>query len=200
MATQTQLGTQERLSNAKQSMLSPNISYEGREIRILTGSAMIITFMLAAPAPVEFWGVTALVAIALIGSGIIAWDPLHALLGVNHYNATEGEIQQRSWSCPNVGTVDRIARLGIGILLLGTAFVSAEIVWQGIAALLAIPVIMTAIIAWDPLYALAYTNTFASKLDVQSADPELKETTLVKFYRFPSVTDMDHAGSMGRAA
>jgi len=188
------------MSIQKQSRLSPNISYEGREIRILTGSAMIVTFMLAAPVPVELWGVTALIAIALIGSGIIAWDPLHAVLGVNHYNAAEGEIQQRSWSCPNVGTVDRIARLGIGILLLGTVFNGAEIVWQSIAVLLAIPVIMTGIIAWDPLYALAHANTFASKSDVQSADPDQQESTLAKFYRFPVTANINPIDSVGRAA
>jgi hypothetical protein len=190
------------MNKQRQSVLAPNISYEGREIRILTGSALIVTFMLAAPNPVGLWGVTALVAIALVGSGIIAWDPLHAMLGINHYNADEGEIQQRSWSCPNVGTVDRIARFGIGVLLLGAVFTSAEVIGQTIAALLAIPIIMTGIIAWDPLYALAYTNTFASKSDVQSADPELHDATLVKFYRFPNSPNSTDNGMdpLGRAA
>lgn len=188
------------MNKQKQSALSPNTSYEGREIRILTGSAIIITFMLAAPTPVGLWGLSALVAIAIIGSGIIAWDPLHALIGINHYNATEGEIQQRSWSCPNIGTVDRIARLGIGVLLIGAAFTSTEVAGQTIAALLAIPIIMTGIIAWDPLYALAYTNTFASKSDVQSADPELHDATLGKFYQFPNAPQNKGTDSWGRAA
>jgi hypothetical protein len=188
------------MNNRKQSVLSPNISYEGREIRILTGSAIIVTFMLAAPEPVGLWGVSALAAIALVASGIIAWDPVHALFGMNHYNAAEGEIQQRSRSCPNIGTVDRIARLGIGVLLLGAAFTSTEVVGQTIAALLAIPIIMTGIIAWDPLYAMAYTNTFASKSDVQSADPELHDATLVKFYQFPNQPDNTRLNSLGHAA
>jgi len=156
--------------------------------------------MIASPVPVGLWSLVALVAIPMIASGIIAWDPIHALLGVNQYNAAEGEIQQRSWSCPNVGTVDRFARLGIGIALLATAFTSTEIVWQGITVLLAIPVIMTAVIAWDPLYALAYTNTFASKADVKSADPELEESTLAKFYQFPKTSSMSGMDTLGRAA
>ena len=184
----------------KQSILSPNISYEGREIRILTGSALLITFMIASPVPVGLWSLVALVAIPIIASGIIGWDPVHALLGVNQYNAAEGEIQQRSWSCPNVGTVDRIARLGVGIALLTTAFTSAEIMWQSITVLLAIPVIMTAVIAWDPLYALAYTNTFASKSDVKSADPEQEESTLAKFYQFPASTGTSNMDTLERAA
>ncbi|WP_455210398.1 YgaP family membrane protein [Kaarinaea lacus] len=181
------------------SILTPNISYESREIRILAGMATIIALMLAAPTPLGLWGLAALVAIPVVASGIIAWDPVHALFGINRYNEAEGEIQQRRWSCPNVGTVDRVARLGIGILLLATAFTSSEIVWQSITALLAIPVIMSAIMAWDPLYALAYTNTFASKSDVQSADPELEDSTLAKFYRFPSVKP-DNMESLDRAA
>jgi hypothetical protein len=156
--------------------------------------------MLAAPTPLGLWGLAALIAIPIIASGIIAWDPLYALLGINRYNEAEGEIQQRSWSCPNVGTIDRIARLAVGVMLLATAFTSTEIVWQSITALLAIPVIMSAIMAWDPLYALAYTNTFASKADVKSADPELEETTLAKFYQFPTAMPADKVDSLGRAA
>jgi hypothetical protein len=136
----------------------------------------------------------------MIVSGIIAWDPIHALFGINRYNEAEGEIQQRSWSCPNVGTVDRIARFAVGALLLASALSSTEIVWQSITALLAIPVIMSAIMSWDPLYALAYTNTFASKSDVESADPEQEESTLAKFYNFPSPAPMGKTDSLGRAA
>jgi hypothetical protein len=180
--------------------LSPNLSYEGREIRILAGSALIIALMLTAPTPLSLWGLTALIAIPMIASGIIAWDPLYALFSVNRYNQAEGEIQQRSWSCPNIGVVDRIARMAVGVLLLATVFTSTETVWQSVTGLLAIPVIMSAIMAWDPLYALAYTNTFASKADVESADPEQEDTTLAKFYYFPSPASTGKVDSLGRAA
>jgi hypothetical protein len=173
-------------------VLKPNISYQDRQIRILAGSAMILALMLIAPTPMGFWGLAALIAIPVVASGIIAWDPLYALLGVNRYNYAASEIQQRSWSCPNIGMVDRIARLSVGLLLLATAFTSGEFVWQSITTLLAIPVIMSAIMAWDPLYALAYTNTFASKSDVKSADPEQEDKILAKFYRFPSVAPTDN--------
>lgn len=188
------------MSKQTQKVLTPNISYQNREIRILAGMAMIISLMVAAPTPIGLWGLVALAAIPVIASGIIAWDPVHALFGINGYNAAEGEIKQRRWSCPNVGTVDRIARFGVGTLLLATAFTSTEIMWQSITTLLAIPVIMSAIVAWDPLYALAYTNTFASKSDVQSADPELKDSTLAKFYHFPSAAPENKVGSLGQAA
>ena len=186
--------------NLLRNILTPNISYQSREIRILAGSALIIAMMLAAPTPLGFWSLVALIAIPIIASGIIAWDPLHALFGINRYSEIEGEIQQRSWSCPNVGTVDRIARLGIGVLLLATAFINTEIVWQSITILLAIPVIMSAIMAWDPLYALAFTNTFASKSDVKSADPDQEEATLAKFYHFPSAKPADKDDTFGRRA
>lgn len=182
------------------SKFSPNVSYQGREIRILAGAALIITFMLFAPTPVGWWGLSALIAVPIIASGMFAWDPVYALFGINRYNEVESDIHQRSWSCPNVGTVDRIARLIAGILLLATAFTSTDIAWQSVTTLLSIPVIMSAIMAWDPLYALAYTNTFASKSDVQSADPDQEETTLVKFYHFPQTTSEDKARSLERAA
>lgn len=172
-------------------ILTPNISYQDRQIRILAGSALILALLYAAPTPVGLWGLAALIAIPVIASGIIAWDPFYALFRINHYSVMEGEIQQRSWSCPNIGMVDRIARFAVGILLIATAFTSDEILWQSVTVLLAIPVIMSAIMAWDPLYALAYTNTFASKADVQSADPDLEDVTLAKFYNFPTVAPKD---------
>lgn len=172
-------------------VLAPNMSYQDRQIRIVTGSALIVALMMAAPTPVDLWGLVALIAIPIIASGIVAWDPFYALFGIDRYSEIEGEIQQRSWSCPNIGKVDRIARLVIGVLLMATALTSSEIVWQGITTLLAIPVIMSAIMAWDPLYALAYTNTFASKSDVQSSDPDLEEKTLAKFYKFPTLAPTD---------
>ena len=187
-------------TNTRSKRLSPNISYQDRQIRILTGFSIILAFMLWAPTPLGFWGLAALMAIPIVASGIIAWDPFYALLGVNRFSETEGEIQQRSWSCPNIGMVDRIARLGVGLLLIATAFASSEFAWQSITTLLAIPVIMSVIMAWDPLYALSYTNTFASKSDVQSADPEQEEKTLAKFYRFPTETPMKRVNSLGRAA
>jgi len=171
--------------------LTPNMSYQDRQIRILSGSGLIVALMIAAPTPLGLWGLAALIAIPIVASGIIAWDPFYAVLGFNRYSDTEGEIQQRSWTCPNIGMVDRIARLAVGVLLITTAFTSSEIVWQSITTLLAIPVIMSAIMAWDPLYALAYTNTFASKSDVQSADPDQEEKTLAKFYRFPAVAPQE---------
>jgi hypothetical protein len=184
-------------NNLASKLFAPNISYQDRQVRILAGSALIVALMLFAPTPIGFWGLAALIAIPVVATGIIAWDPFYALFGVNRYSDMEGEIQQRSWTCPNIGMVDRIARVAVGILLLATAFTSQEIAWQSLTALLAIPVIMSAIMAWDPLYALAYTNTFASKSDVQSADPDLEEKTLVKFYRFPAV---DTANKVKRAA
>jgi hypothetical protein len=58
---------------------------------------------------------------------------------------------------------------------------NAEMVYT----LLAIPLMVTAIMAWDPIYALLRINSFASRNDVETAEPEANEHILTKFYEFP---------------
>ena len=190
------------MNNTKRGIftLAPNLSFTGRELRIIAGFTAIVGFLFTAPNPVGWWGLITLVAVPVIMSGVIAWDPVYAILGINRYNALEANIQQRSWTSPNIGTIDRITRFTVGVLLIAFTLVTSEIALQSIAALFAIPLIMTAIIAWDPLYAFAYVNTFASKADVQATEPEMEEATLAKCYIFPETYVETNNSTLEKAA
>lgn len=61
---------------------------------------------------------------------------------------------------PNVGSHDRFARLGLASVLLGLTLSGAEPPGVGaLMALLSIPLVITALMAWDPLYALLGIRT-----------------------------------------
>lgn len=57
---------------------------------------------------------------------------------------------------PNVGEVDKYVRYGIGALLIGSVLVLAPspMGWDVLMPILAIPIVSSAILSWDPLYAL----------------------------------------------
>lgn len=56
---------------------------------------------------------------------------------------------------PNVGNVDKIVRYVVGITLIAAIFVSSTpITWIALLPLVAIPVVISAITGWDPIYAL----------------------------------------------
>lgn len=56
---------------------------------------------------------------------------------------------------PNVGNVDKIVRYAVGIALIAPIFVlSTPTTWILLAPLVAIPVVISAITGWDPIYAL----------------------------------------------
>jgi hypothetical protein len=180
--------------------LTPNMSFTDRELRIVVGSAAIIALLLVAPSPVGLWGLAALLAVPVIVSGIIAWDPIYALIGFNRYDEASGEIHQRNWSASNVGALDRVVRFAVGGALIAFTLASTTIELQAISALIAIPIIMTAILAWDPLYALGNVNTFASKEDVEQTDSELNDSSLVKLYEFPNPKPSTNGDNFGKAA
>ena len=57
---------------------------------------------------------------------------------------------------PNVGNVDKLVRYGVGAALIGSILVVAPILigWIALFPLIAIPIVISAIIGWDPIYAL----------------------------------------------
>jgi Inner membrane protein YgaP-like, transmembrane domain len=57
---------------------------------------------------------------------------------------------------PNVGNVDKVVRYVAGAILIGiTLAISPENMgWTVLLALISIPIVISAIIGWDPLYAL----------------------------------------------
>lgn len=57
---------------------------------------------------------------------------------------------------PNIGNIDKSIRFGIGVLLIGVIlFINTPTLgWYVLFPLFAVPVIVSAYVGWDPLYAL----------------------------------------------
>jgi hypothetical protein len=164
----------------------PNLSFTDRQIRYIGGIALIAVPLLVAPETLGLWSVMVLSSIPLIATAIMGWDPLYALVGRTTYAEGEEQIQQRRWTCPNIGIIDRVVRFGLGAGLIMTLFGMSTMSAEMAITLLAIPLIATAIIAWDPIYAAMNVNSFASRIDVDAAEPESGEQAIATCYTFPT--------------
>lgn len=71
------------------------------------------------------------------------------------------ELKMKRYMSRNMSDGDRAIRTLIGAILIGAVMISngATLAWPGVLILLAIPLLITAIIGWDPLYALMNINT-----------------------------------------
>ena len=177
-----------------------NLGITDREVRVLVGVGMIAAVMFFAPAPIGLWSLLALVAIPLVITGMIGLDPLYALFGLNTDKQHDNMIHQHGWMLSNIGMFDRVVRIALGASLIGFTMSGAFTGVEMIAALVAIPLIVTATIAWDPIYAMTDINTFASRFDVEMANTELREETVAKLYDFPTSASIDNTESHGKAA
>ena len=162
--------------------LSPNLSVMDRQIRFVVGGTMIAAVLVIAPQPLGLWSIPLLASIPLIVMSIIGWDPFYAVTGKSAYRDTE--IRQRNWSCANLGTIDRGVRLGVGMLLVASLLTMNSMSGELVASLLAIPLITTALFAWDPIYAALGINSFASMIDVEAAEPSVNDENLCSCYSF----------------
>ena len=164
----------------------PNLSFTERQLRYIGGIALIAVPLMMASETLGLWSIMVLSSIPVITTAIMGWDPLYALAGRTTYVEGEAQIQQRSWTCPNLGIVDRVLRLGVGVGLIMPLF-SMSAMGDGIAiTLLSIPLIITALIAWDPIYAALNVNSLASRVDVHAAEPESSEQVIAACYTFPT--------------
>jgi hypothetical protein len=174
---------------AGRSTPSKNLGFADRQTRAVIGTLMLATPMLAIQGTLGLWSILMLGAIPVLITAITGWDPLYAAMGKSTYESQSEDIQQRHWTHPNVGIVERGIRLGAGLImlstLLGMPLMNADIA----LALLAIPLIVTAITAWDPLYAAMSVNSFGSRLDVEAAEPGINEKSLAEYYEFPQQVD-----------
>lgn len=57
---------------------------------------------------------------------------------------------------PNVGNVDKVVRFGIAATAIAVVLMTApaNVGWAVLLPLIAVPVVISAIIGWDPVYAL----------------------------------------------
>lgn len=159
---------------------------------------MIAAVLVIAPETLGLWSVALLASIPFIVMSIIGWDPLYAIAGKSTYR--EGDIEQRSWSCANLGTIDRGIRLGIGMLLVMSLLTMNVMSVELVIGLLAIPLIATAMFAWDPIYAALGINSFASIIDVEAAEPNASDEDLCSCYNFPLTNSLNTKEDYPRAA
>lgn len=169
----------------RRNIMDLNLSFSDRQVRFVIGASMIAATMIVSPETMGMWSIVLLASIPFIAMAIIGWDPLYAITGKSAYVEGEEDIQQRSWTCPNVGTIDRATRLGVGLFLIASLLAMSAMQAEMVITLLAIPLIATAIMAWDPLYAALGINSFASRIDVETAEPDASEQTLGACYVFP---------------
>jgi hypothetical protein len=165
--------------------MDTNLSFSDRQIRFVIGATMIAATLIAMPQTIGLWSMVLLGAIPFVTMAITGWDPFYAMLGKSTYVEGEEDIQQRSWTCPNVGSVDRGVRLGTGLMLMYALLTMSTMQADMVITLLAIPLITSAITAWDPFYAMFGINSFASHVDVEAAEPDASEQTLAACYVFP---------------
>lgn len=171
----------------KENIMEPNLSFSDRQIRFVIGATMIAVTLFVAPETMGMWSIVLLASIPFISMAIIGWDPLNAIAGKSAYIEGEEDIQQRNWTCPNVGTIDRAVRFGVGSILIASLLTMNMMHADMVLALLAIPLIATAITAWDPVYAALNINSFASRVDVEVAEIDASESTLGACYEFQSL-------------
>lgn len=172
------------LSSTRQ-IYKSNLNFTDRQIRYVVGAALLAIPLLVQPETMGLWTIMILSSIPVITTAILGWDPLYAVLGKTTYVEGEEEIQQRSWTCPNIGILDRAIRLTIGGVLLASLLTLNTMSTEMVIALLSIPLIVSAITAWDPIYAALGSNSFASRGDVTAAEPEASDQTIAACYEFP---------------
>ena len=162
-----------------------NLGFNDRQLRLVFGTLMLVAPMFAAPESVGLWAVLMLAGIPVITTAIIGWDPVYALLSKTTFVERAEDIKQRNWSYANMGIIDRSMRVGAGAVML-YALMTMDAMTASLAlTLFAIPLIATATIAWDPLYAMFGINTFGSRTDVEAAEPQVEEQTLATLYIIP---------------
>lgn len=165
--------------------LSQNLGFMDRQLRAVIGALMIITPMLMVPGTIGVWSLLILASIPVIATAITGWDPLYAIFEKSTYAPYDEDIQQRNWSYANMGIMDRGIRAGVALTLLYALMTMGSMTAEMVVSFLAIPMIMTAITAWDPIYAALGINSFGSRTDVEAAEPEATEQTLAAYYEFP---------------
>jgi Inner membrane protein YgaP-like, transmembrane domain len=83
---------------------------------------------------------------------------------------------------PNIGNVDKLVRYFVGGVLIGSILIVAptQVGWMALLPLMAIPIVISAIIGWDPIYALFQKQPTFSLLPLDTklaAESNPRETT-----------------------
>lgn len=92
---------------------------------------------------------------------------------------------------PNVGNVDKVARYLIGATLIAAIFIVSEPAdWIYLLPLIAIPVVISAITGWDPIYALFQKRPTSERSPLDPKPSSVNEAATAKNAKPNSVDRM----------
>lgn len=146
-------------TSTRNTFSSANVGGADRLLRVMLGGVLLADGV-HGTGPLGLDAALIVLSVPLIVTAIMAWDPLYALFKVR--TATLRAHPVSPWRVRalnanggiNVGTVDRLYRMGLAAVLIATPFMATPYV--GVAAvagtLASIVVMMTVVTGWDPFY------------------------------------------------
>lgn len=136
-----------------------NMGDGDRVIRVLAGAILIAYVMGATVDKLGWLSLLPLAAIPLIMTAILKWDPIYGLFDFN--TEKENRINSLGFMASNIGSVDTVIRYvaGSALLVATLVFAPAPIGLFALVPIAAAVLILTGMIAWDPIYAAFKLNT-----------------------------------------
>lgn len=167
-------------------------------------AALLVFIELTAGEPRGANVVMTLVAIPLFITALIGWDPVYAILGKRTVTLHAKSVDPRTYrnldanAGINVGLPDRMGRFIVTAgLLSATLFGTVSAEWGVYTALLSIPIMLTGLTGYDPIYhMLGIRTAFVSQLAVKVSPAMLHQPIEV----FPFFDDGEPGNSGKRAA
>ena len=136
-----------------------NMGDGDRVIRVLAGALLIGFTMGVAVETLGWLAILPLIAIPLIMTAILNWDPLYGLFNIS--TEKKNHMTTLGFMASNVGRVDMVIRYVVGIgLLVGTLTLAPTPIGAYAAVpLIAALLVLSGIVGWDPIYAMFKLNT-----------------------------------------
>lgn len=135
-----------------------NVGIADRYARFAIGASLIAVPLFYQGVDAEYAALTSLVAIPIIFTAITRWCPLYALL---HVQSVKHKYESTRFYSKNISAIDAIVRyvLGTALIIATMMFTSVADPWFVVLALFAIPIVSSAIMQWDPIYAIFEIGT-----------------------------------------
>ena len=149
-----------------------NVGTADRYVRFAIGSGLIAVPLLYSGVDAEYAAITSLVAIPIIFTAIARWCPVYALL---HVHSIRRKLSTAEFYDQNVSMGDAIARYLLGTVLIISTMLFTNIAdpWLVALALIAIPIIHSAIMLWDPVYAVFDIGTYKPSVTYASGGAQV---------------------------
>ena len=184
-------------------IFNQNVGDGDRVVRVLIGSLLIGFVMGVNIETLGWYSVMALVAIPVIMTAVLRWDPLYGL--INHSTAKTVPMTGLGFMATNIGKTDAIVRyiVGIGLLIGFMALAQVPVGWSILVPLVAAVAILTGIIGWDPMYATFKLNTLEQEENLPSAvviEAEFNKATSTAGQKMDDSSHGDHHGDHPKVA